>query len=121
MKSTRIIYFGLLLMLAATFAPAQAATHQNTLHCSAASADSTSTNPGTTTAYRSVGAGNLTFVKYKTGLDPLCDLVDTAVVSAQVTNYYFTAVIGGVESLPTNTVTLTTPTFSPGNASGTAQ
>jgi hypothetical protein len=123
MKSptVRTVYLGFAMILASTLALAQASTHQNTLKCSAASADSTATNPGTTNAYRSVGPGNTTFVKYKTGLSPLCDLVDTTVVSAQVTNYYFTALIGGVESLPTNTVTLTTPTFSPGNATGTAQ
>jgi hypothetical protein len=99
-------------------------THQNQISC-IASGDSTATNPGTTTAYRLVGACPATvslalFSKAQSGLSTTCNYTDTAVVPGQVTSYVFTAVIGGKESVPSDCLALTTPTFSPSTPTGTA-
>ena len=106
-------------------------THQNQFSCTA-SIDSTTANPGTTNMYKLSGSScpatiSLSaFTKTQTGLTATCTSTgqtysaDTAVSPGQTNAYVYTATIGGLESGPSNCLTLTTPVFSTGTVVGTA-
>jgi len=102
-------------------------THQNQFTCTP-SIDSTTSNPGTTNMYKISGnscpsatpTSTSGFTKLQTGVAPNCSATDTAVTPGQSNAYVFTATIGGLESGPSNCVTLVTPTFPTSSLTGTA-
>lgn len=92
------------------------AQHSVTLKCTA-STDASSTS--TTNMYKAINmtCADSSFgtppVPFKTGLDNTCDLVDTAVSGGTPYCYYATAVIGGIESIPSNKVDAAVPLAAP--------
>ena len=110
MKSPYLI----LVLFFATILPAQT-THTVTLTWTA-SADSTAPAPGTVNVYRAPGvcfSSSLVYVQIAQGISATGPYSDTAVPAFGTYCYYVTAVIGGVESGPSNHVIVTIQPSSP--------
>lgn len=122
MKSTkRILLLVSLALVFAGMAHAQTGAHSAKLSW-AASADSTSANPGTVAIYQASGAcpasglGSLTFATVTTTAAPSATAANPYIVTSLTPGtycFYLTATIGGATSGPSNTSGGSTSTFPP--------